>query len=205
MSSADSSARATSRSRRSPVPTETLPAYRPTHARNFVVRGIAWSLGLFGLIRFGPFEAHAIVPLTQFQARLAATAFGAPALPVDVSLACSGADAIALCAGAILAYPAAWRRRFRGVAIGIAMILVLNVVRIGTLGRTVGSASFAVLHVYVWPALLTVAVAGYVFTWMRFAEPDCPTPSSVERRTNSWDSRTGPITRRFLLLAAVCL
>src|SRR3954469_3567177 len=208
MSSAHSSARATSRSRRSPVPTETLPAYRPTHARNFVLRGIAWSIGIFGLIRFGPFAAHAIVPLTEFQAWLAATGFGAPALPIDVSLACSGAYAIALCAGAILAYPAAWRPRVRGAAIGIALILALNIVRIGTLGRAVGSGSFAVLHVYVWPALLTIAVAGYVLTWMRFAEPEWPTRFAAkrrERRGDRCDPRTGPITSRFLLLAVLCV
>jgi len=35
------------------------------------------------------------------------------------SVACSGADAFALCAGAILAYPAVWRMRLAGVAGGI--------------------------------------------------------------------------------------
>ena len=37
--------------------------------------------------------------------RLAVGLFGTSALPVEVTLACSGADALALCLGAILAYP----------------------------------------------------------------------------------------------------
>ena len=46
-----------------------------------------------------------------------------------------GFDHIALCAGAILAFPALWRARLTGAAGGIALILLVNTVRIGTLGR----------------------------------------------------------------------
>ena len=44
---------------------------------------------------------------SRVQAAQAARLFGAPALPVEATLACSGADAIALCLGAVLAYPVA--------------------------------------------------------------------------------------------------
>src|SRR4029077_288847 len=84
---------------------------RPSPVTSFVLRGLAWSLGLFGLIRLAWFEALVVLPLTQAQARLAASLFGAPMSPIDVTLACSGADALALCAGVILAYPAAWKLR----------------------------------------------------------------------------------------------
>ena len=114
----------------------------PDHtARNFAPRGVAWSLGLFALVRLSWFEAHAVLPLTHLQARLAQGAFGAPVRPIDVSLACSGADALALCAGAILAFPARWRARIAGAAGGVALILVVNTVRIGTLGRAAASPS----------------------------------------------------------------
>ena len=85
------------------MPTDTAPAWRSTAARNFALRGVAWTLGLFALIRLGWLETHAILPLTLLQARVAQAGFGIPALPIDVTLACSGADAVALCVGAILA------------------------------------------------------------------------------------------------------
>ncbi len=92
-------------------------------------------------------------------------------MPIEVTLACSGADALALCLGTILAYPVKWRARIAGAAGGAALILVLNTLRIGTLGQAAASpAWFNILHVYVWPAVLLLAIAGYVFAWMRFAD-----------------------------------
>jgi exosortase/archaeosortase family protein len=94
--------------------------------------------------------------------------FGAPALPVAVTLACSGTDALALCLGAIFAYPAKWSSRATGAVGGIALLLLLNTIRIGTLGRAVASPGwFNALHVFVWPALLSIAIAAYVFWWMQ--------------------------------------
>src|SRR5687767_13639279 len=105
------------------------------------------------------------------QATLAARLLGAPTAPIEATTACSGADALALCLAAVLAYPVAWRTRLLGAFGGVALILVLNSLRIGTLGRAAASpALFNALHVYVWPALLTVFVAAYVLTWMRVTD-----------------------------------
>ncbi len=175
-------------------------------ARDFVLRGVAWSLCLFGLMRLGWIESHAILPLTAAQGRLARGLFGAAALPVEVTLACSGADALALCAAAILAYPAAWRRRLQGAAGGILLILALNTIRIGTLGRAAGSPYwFDILHLYAWPAVLALAVAGYVFGWMHAANSADASPAAVRpsRRARRFERRG--ITTRFVLLTALCV
>jgi exosortase/archaeosortase family protein len=151
------------------VPTDTAPSL--THAVKFALRGVAWSLGLFGLLRLNWTEAHVLLPLTRVQGALATGLFGTPAVPVEVTLACSGADALALCLATVFAYPVTWRARLAGAGGGAALILVLNTVRIGTLGRAAASpAWFNTLHVYVWPAVLALAIAGYVFAWMRLAD-----------------------------------
>ena len=150
------------------MPTDTAPGR--TDALKFSLMAVAWSLGLFGLIRLNWTEAHALLPFTRMQAAAAVGLFGA-APSVEVTLACSGADALALCLGAVLAYPVQWPRRLAGAAVGAALILGLNIARIGTLGWVAASPGwFNALHVYVWPAVLTVAIAGYVFTWMRVAD-----------------------------------
>lgn len=142
-----------------------------TRARNFALRGAAWSLGLFGLLRLSWVEAHWLLPLTQLQARLAVSLCGTPARPIAATLDCSGADALALCVGAILAYPVRWRLRLAGAAGGVALVLGLNTLRIGTLGRAAASPVwFETLHLYLWPAALILAVAAYVFGWMRVAD-----------------------------------
>src|ERR1700731_934998 len=137
MSCADPSAPNMSPGGRSPVPTDT--ARGRTDAVKFALRGVAWSLGFFGLLRLNWTEVHAVLPFTRVQAAVAVGLFGTPAPPVEVTLACSGADALALCLGAVLAYPVRWRRRLAGAAGGAGLILALNTLRIGTLGRVAAS------------------------------------------------------------------
>lgn len=185
------------------MPTDTAPAR--TTATKFALRALAWSLGLFGVLRLNWIETHAVLPFTRLQAALAVGLFGATASPVDVTLACSGADALALCLGAVLAYPVAWRKRLSGAGGAVALIVGLNIVRIATLGRAAASPTwFHTLHLYIWPAVLTLAIAGYVFAWMRLADrrPGA-TDGAVERRPAAGDRSQPP--RRFVLLAAAFL
>ena len=195
------------------MPTDT--ARGRTDAVRFAVRGVAWSLGFFGLLRLNWTEAHAVLPFTRLQAAAAVGLFGTPSTPVDVTLACSGADALALCLGAVLAYPVTWRTRLSGAAGGAALILGLNTVRIGTLGLAAGSpAWFNTLHVYVWPGLLTLAIAGYVFAWMHLADRPRVAHKRVAAHPFSMPVATanGPLsierphlTRRFVLLTVAFL
>jgi exosortase/archaeosortase family protein len=169
----------------------------------FAARCVAWSLVLFGLLRLNWTEAHAVLPFTRAQAAVAAGLLGTPVLPVAVTLACSGADALALCLGAVFAYPVKWRMRLAGAGGGAALILGLNTLRIGTLGRVAASpAWFNTLHIYVWPALLTVAIAGYVFAWMRHADAP-PTLQPVSPVAPA--PRAPQPTRRFIVMAIVFL
>lgn len=190
------------------MPTDTARGW--TSARSFTLRAAAWSLGLFGLLRLDWVETHGVLPLTRLQGRLAVGLCGTPALPIETTLACSGADALALCLGAVLAYPARWRIRLAGAGGGLGLILGLNTLRIGTLGRVAASpAWFETLHVYLWPAVLTLAIAGYVFTWMRVADrrrvvgeaPALPT-SPV---TPPGERRPARLTPRFVFLTAALL
>ena len=185
------------------MPTDT--ARGRTEALRFALRGVAWSLGLFGVLRLSWTEAHAVLPFTQVQAAAAVGLFGPSALPVEVTLACSGADALALCLGALLAYPVQWRWRMAGAAGGAGLILGLNTLRIGTLGKVAASpAWFNTLHVYVWPAVLTLVIAGYVFTWMRLADRrQAPAERAVAAGSFS-TARLQP-TRRFVYFTAAFL
>jgi len=137
----------------------------------FVLTAGAWSLALFGVLKLAVVEQQLLVPLIGLQRNLAIWGGGAPRAPIYVTLACSAADVIALAVGATLAFPVAWRRRLLGATGGIVVILVLNTLRIATLGRVAGTALFAPLHVHVWPAILLLATVGYVGAWMWLAGP----------------------------------
>jgi exosortase/archaeosortase family protein len=134
----------------------------------FVALAATWTLLLFALLRTPWFVAHAVFPLVSLQQAVAAWYGGRSPVPVVVTLECSGTDVCALCAGVILAYPVAWRRRARGVAIVLPVLLLLNIVRIGTLSIAAASPGvFNALHSYVWPGLLIATAAALIFAWMR--------------------------------------
>lgn len=175
--------------------TDTAPLQ--TDTVKFALRAMAWSLGLFGLLRLNWIATQVLLPVTRAQGAAAVALLGTPSLPVELTLACSGADALALSLGTILAYPVKWRARLTGAAGGAALVVALNTLRIGTLGHaTAAPVWFNFLHVYAWPSVLLLAIAGYVFMWMRFADG--------VRRTPVHALRLQP-TRRFIVLTAVFL
>ena len=93
----------------------TFPLARRTRVSSCCT-AVAVSLGLFGLLRLAWIEAHVVLPLTQLQARLRSGCSARRRCRSKSTLACSGADALALCLGAVLAYPARWRTRLAGAA-----------------------------------------------------------------------------------------
>ena len=176
----------------------------PPRATVFLLAALAWSLGLFGLLRSPWAEGWLVLPLTRLQGQAADYYAGRPPVPVAVTADCSGTDVLALCLAAILAFPVPWRARVAGAAGGLALVLALNTLRIATLGRAAASpALFEVLHLQVWPAILILVTAGYVFAWMRV------TVVAARGRTEPDASAAGvalsPILRRFAPRAAVLL
>jgi exosortase/archaeosortase family protein len=174
----------------------------PPRAPSFLLAALAWSLGLFALLRSPWAEERLVLPLTRVQQQAADYYAGAPPVPVAVTSDCSGADVLALCLASILACPVPWRARLAGATGGIALVLALNTLRIASLGRAATSPSlFQALHRQVWPAILILAIAGYVFAWMRNA-------LGTAGRTETGDIEGGvrsPLVRRFVPRAAVCL
>jgi exosortase/archaeosortase family protein len=180
-----------------------------TDAGRYAVRAVAASLAFFGILRLAWVESYLLIPVTRIQGAAATSLFGTSRVPVEVTLACSGADAMALCLAAILVYPSRWGLRLTGASLGIAVILLLNVLRIGTLGQAAGDARlFNALHLYIWPALLTMAITVYVLAWIGAVDrapalsADAPVPPATASRPRP-SARFARLTVIFLLLFAV--
>ena len=92
----------------------------------------------------------------------------APGGGINVLNGCEGTDVAFLLLSAFLVAPIAWRRRFLGVAVGLALLFVLNQIRVIALFHTVRSARewFDVLHGTVAPLVLVAATGAFFALWI---------------------------------------
>ena len=175
----------------------------------------AWFVGLFGLMRLPWVERTLLTPFAKIQQGVADQLTGAPSDLVYADASCSGGDPLALCAGAIFAFPARWGSRLRGAAVGFTLITAFNIVRLGHLSLIAENRELLdLLHLYVWPGLLILVAAGFVYAWMGrqgFGAAGSPAargggtgPGAAGAEVASFGGLAlGAASRRFLLLAAL--
>ena len=88
---------------------------------------------------------------------------------VTIEAGCNGVEAMLVLLAGILAYPAPWRARLAGLAVGTVAIQALNLVRIVSLfylGQW-NYAWFEWAHLYVWQALIMLDVLIVWLLWVR--------------------------------------
>lgn len=159
----------------------------------FVTLLTIWGLVLTAVVTNTTVMAAAVVPFSRWQGQIAAWYLGVGSLPVSVVPSCSGLDAMSLCVAAVLAFPRGWHQRLAGAGAGLVLLLMVNLARIGSLAAAVDSPWFELLHVVVWPGVLIVTTAAWVYAWMRATQTTESGPSG------------DVLTRRFAVWAAVCL
>ena len=88
---------------------------------------------------------------------------------VSIEAGCNGVEATIVLVAAMLAFPAPWKHRLAGLAIGIVAVQGLNVIRVislfylGQWNRDV----FEWAHLYVWQALIMLDVLIVWLVWVR--------------------------------------
>ena len=96
---------------------------------------------------------------------------------VTILAGCNGVEAMIVLVAAILAYPAPWRHRLIGLAVGILAIQLLNLVRIVSLFY-LGQWNMRVFewaHLYAWQALIMLDALIVWLVWLRTL-PRTPAP-----------------------------
>lgn len=87
---------------------------------------------------------------------------------VDVHFGCDALEPIVYFGAAVMAFPAAWKRRLIGLALGIPALFVLNIARIVSLYfvATRRPDWFDAAHRDIWQPLFIAATLGLWFTWV---------------------------------------
>ena len=88
---------------------------------------------------------------------------------VSIEAGCNGVEATLVLLAAILAFPAPWRHKLVGLAVGIVAVQALNVIRVISLFY-IGQWNMNVFewaHQYVWQALIMLDVLVVWLIWVR--------------------------------------
>ena len=87
---------------------------------------------------------------------------------LDINHECTGVFVLFVLASFLVAYPARILGKAIGIALGVTLLSLINVVRIATLVRIVESypALFAYFHEYVWQGAFLMLVTLYAMQWV---------------------------------------
>jgi exosortase H (IPTLxxWG-CTERM-specific) len=102
------------------------------------------------------------------------TVISTPAGGMTIKYNCNGLEAIAIFVAAILAFPATWKAKMKGLVMGFAVIQVVNVIRIVVLYYVQKTApeAFDTVHVYVAQIVVIAIAIGLWLLWIeRYAPP----------------------------------
>lgn len=108
------------------------------------------------------FDPHVIAYGKVIQSQT--TGFG-----VTIEAGCNAVEACIILIAAILAFPAPWRHKVLGVAVGIVAVQGINILRIISLyylGQWRADA-FEFAHLYLWQALIMLDVLVVWLIWIR--------------------------------------
>jgi len=140
---------------------------------------------LFGLELLQPVQQHLVLPWTMLLAHICSslvTLFDAgaaaqgkvlfnPATGFGVSIepGCNGVEAMIVLLAAMLAFPAPWKHRLLGLALGFLAVQGLNVIRVISLfylGQW-NTRAFEFAHEYLWQGLIMLDVLVVWLVWVR--------------------------------------
>jgi exosortase H (IPTLxxWG-CTERM-specific) len=162
---------------------------RPTGWRSFkreikfLVLFVVLLGGGFALIAWQPVNDQVVVPFTAAIARASAATLDLIGQPirvdgtrvygerfaVNIENGCNGIEALIIFLSATLSFPAPWKARLAGLAIGVIGIQIVNLVRVVALFLTgvYFPAFFDSSHTVVWQ---TVVILFAVLLWIFWAQ-----------------------------------
>lgn len=147
-------------------------------------------LGLFLLLLVGSFtllsvawvDQHVVVPFTGAVARvsgwmlavmgqdvtLRGTQILSPRFSVNIENGCNGLEAMLIFLAAVLSFPASWKARGIGLALGLVAIQGVNLVRVVALFLTGAylPSFFDASHTVVWQ---TIVILASILLWLYWA------------------------------------
>lgn len=162
----------------------------------FLILFLVLLAGGFTLISVNWVNDHAVEPFTAGVARasglalnllgqdvtMQGTVIRGPRFAVNIRNGCNGIEAMLIFLAAVLAFPASWRSRLIGLALGILAIQIVNLVRVVALFLTgvYFPRLFDSSHTVIWQTIVILfGVLLWIFWANRFAAPAAPAETAI--------------------------
>lgn len=180
---------------KSPSPASGSFWQRNRHELTFLILFVVILGGSFTLISVNWVNDHVIEPFTAGIANLsggvlhllgqnvtmAGTVIRNPRFAVNIRNGCNGVEAMLIFIAAVLAFPASWKSKLTGLALGILAIQVVNLVRVVALFLTgvYFPKIFDTSHTVIWQTIVILCgVLLWIFWANRFAAPPASEPAT---------------------------
>jgi exosortase H (IPTLxxWG-CTERM-specific) len=151
--------------------------------RRFFLLFIFVGLTAYGLVYLPPVREHVIGPFTEAityiagwlirlfggQVQIHGNMLSIPGFAVEILDMCNGVEATLILWAALLAFPAPWLYKGKGLLIGTLSIHALNIIRIISL-LYLGAYNerwFHWVHWYLWDALIMLDILIVFLAWIR--------------------------------------
>ena len=165
---------------RAPSASAQAPGQRPPTFSGFVVRllgylflaSLAFSIGELHL-HMRPIQLAMVAIVTAVAnafgavAHASGTIISTPHAALEINHECTGVFVLLVYAMFVLAYPAGWRERLRGIAIGFVTLTVINLARLAVLTLIASRYPewFAYFHEYFFQGLFIALLAVLASLW----------------------------------------
>jgi exosortase/archaeosortase family protein len=95
-----------------------------------------------------------------------------PSMGLDVKFGCNGLEAVMIYSVAVVAFPAAWKKRLLGLFAGFVILQIVNVLRIAALAFSALHYRnlFEYIHVYVAQGIMIAVALGVFFLYLNHVQ-----------------------------------
>lgn len=138
----------------------------------YAMSGMAWFESIRSpLLHFFASISALLLKIGDTSVAAVGETLSSPKFTVEIKEGCDAIAPMALFCLSVLIYPVAWDRRIRGIIIGIALLMTLNIVRIISLYLTgvYAPSWFDFMHVDFWQAGFILFTVFLWIYWMRWA------------------------------------
>lgn len=94
-----------------------------------------------------------------------------PDTALDLQFGCNGLEAVFIYSGAVLVFPAGWKKKLAGIVIGFFIIQFFNILRVLALvyAEQYYKSLFDYLHIYVGQGIMIALSLGIFFLYLNYA------------------------------------